>query len=62
MSNISVHVNREQPQTVTVHHRTSHFDARATEAGALAERRRVIRVLVFLWLIASAQQGAHFFA
>ena len=62
MSNISVCVNREEPQKVMVQHRTPHFDGPGIEAGAMAERRRAVRVLVFLWLIASAQPGAHLFA
>jgi len=62
MSNISVHVNREESQKVMVQHRTSYFDGPGIEAAAVAERRRALRVLVFLWIIASAQPGAHLFA
>ena len=62
MSNISVHVNREDPQPVIVQRRTSELERPAIEANMLAERRRAIRVLVLMWLVASAPHGAQLLA
>src|SRR5438270_13235702 len=62
MSNITVDVKREEPQTVAVQHGTAHFERAAWEKHTLAERRRLMRVLVLMWLVASAPQGAHYLA
>jgi hypothetical protein len=62
MSNIEIHTKREEPQTIVVHRMGRRQNERTLDARMLNERRRLIRMVIMLWLIASAQPGARLLA
>ncbi len=62
MSNISVQSTREEPQLIAVHRGQSRADDTVQDMRAVGERRRILRIMLLLWLMASGSQGAHFLA